>query len=222
VHHPDGVWAGYSYRWNNQTDAVRVIGGATRLLSNGQTWIYPSESQCLQCHTAAAGRALGPETAQLNRSHSYPQTGRTANQLATLTAINTVTPPFASDISSLPTMPDPVDTAASATDRARAYLHANCSQCHRPNGPTPSNMDLRYTTALTATNACNVAPSSGTLGLANARLIAPGNAAASVLPARMNRRDANAMPPLGSNVVDTAGVALLTQWINSLAANACP
>jgi len=37
-----------------------------------------------------------------------------------------------------------------------------------------------------------------------------------VLINRTNRRDANAMPPLGSNQVDSAGVTLLTQWVNSL------
>jgi len=49
-----------------------------------------------------------------------------------------------------------------------------------------------------------------------ARLIAPGSAATSIMVNRANRRDANAMPPLASNVVDADGVALLTQWINSL------
>jgi len=37
-----------------------------------------------------------------------------------------------------------------------------------------------------------------------------------VLVARMNRRDVNAMPPIGSNVIDASGVALLTAWVNSL------
>ena len=62
-------------------------------------------------------------------------------------------------------------------------------------------------------------PQAGNLGLgAAARIIAPGSAANSVLVARMNRRnDANQMPPIGSNQVDAAGVALLTQWINGLA-----
>jgi mono/diheme cytochrome c family protein len=114
-------------------------------------------------------------------------------------------------------MPDPADTSAPLADRARAYLHTNCSQCHRPGGPTPSTMDLRYTTSLAATNACNATPQSGDLGIgANARLIAPGSAANSLIVNRMNRRDQNAMPPLASNLVDTAGVALLTQWIDSL------
>lgn len=216
VHHPDGVWAGYTYEWNGaQTDATRVQGGATRSI-NGQSWIFPSEAQCDQCHTAAAGRALGLETAQLNRGHLYPQTGRTANQLTTHSAIDTVTPDYPADVQSLPGMPDPSDTTASLTNRARAYLHSNCANCHRPGGPTSSAMDLRYTTALAQTNACNIAPTSGDLGLPNARLIAPGNAAASVMPARMNRRDGNAMPPLGSNVIDAGGVALIEQWINSL------
>jgi hypothetical protein len=62
-------------------------------------------------------------------------------------------------------------------------------------------------------------PQSGDLGLgAAARIIAPGSAAASVLVERMNRRDSNAMPPLASSVVDSAGVALLEQWIGSLTA----
>ena len=90
-------------------------------------------------------------------------------------------------------MPDPADTTASLTNRARAYLHTNCSQCHRPSGPTPSTMDLRYTTALNSTNACNAAPQAGDLGIgANARLIAPGSAANSIVVNRANRRDGNA------------------------------
>jgi mono/diheme cytochrome c family protein len=187
-----------------------------RDLGNGQNWIFPSEAQCVECHTQAAGRALGLETAQLNRDFTYPQTSRTANELATLNHISLLTPAIA-DPTTQPTMPDPGDTSATLANRARAYLHTNCSQCHRPNGPTPSNMDLRYTTALVSTNACNAMPQAGDLGVgANARLIAPGSAANSIVVNRANRRDGNAMPPLGSLQIDTAGVALLTQWINSL------
>jgi hypothetical protein len=59
MRHPDGVWAGYTYEWNSaQTAATRVVGGKTRTV-NGQSWIYPSESDCRQCHTAVAGFSLG-------------------------------------------------------------------------------------------------------------------------------------------------------------------
>jgi uncharacterized repeat protein (TIGR03806 family) len=218
MRHPDGNWGGFTYEWNaQQTDATLLTGGAVRDLGNGQSWIFPSEAQCVECHTQAAGRALGLETAQLNRDFTYPQTSRTANELATLNHISLLTPAI-TDPTTQPAMPDPSDTNATLADRARAYLHTNCSQCHRPNGPTPSNMDLRYTAALVSTNACNAMPQAGDLGLgANARLIAPGSAANSIVVNRTNRRDGNAMPPLGSVQVDTAGVALLTQWINSLA-----
>jgi uncharacterized repeat protein (TIGR03806 family) len=218
MRHPDGVWGGFSYEWNAaQTEAALVEGGAVRDIGGGQNWIFPSESQCLDCHTEAAGHALGLETAQLNRSFTYPQTNRTANELTTLNHIALLTPPI-TDAAAQPAMPDPFDAAAPLGNRARAYLHTNCSQCHRPGTPTPSDMDLRYTTALAATNACNVTPQSGDLGLgASARLIAPGSATTSLMTNRMNRRDAFAMPPLASNVVDAAGVALMTEWINGLA-----
>lgn len=215
--HSDGQWSGATYEWNaQQTDATLVSGGAVRDIGNGQNWIFPSESQCLECHTSAAGRSLGLETAQLNRSLLYPQTGRTANELATLNHIGMLTPAIG-DPAVQPTLPDPADTSAALGNRARAYLHTNCSQCHRPGGPTPSTMDLRYTTALSATNTCNALPQSGDLGVGTAaRLIAPGSAANSILVNRANRRDQHGMPPLGSNQVDTAGTALLTQWVNSL------
>jgi len=77
-------------------------------------------------------------------------------------------------------------------------------------------MDLRYTTTLLGTNTCNVAPTAGGLGLSNPMRIAPGVAASSVLVSRVNRTDANAMPPLMRHTIDTAGVTLLTNWVNSL------
>ncbi|HZF17156.1 MAG TPA: PQQ-dependent sugar dehydrogenase [Steroidobacteraceae bacterium] len=219
MHHSDGSWAGYSYQWNDaQTDATLVSGGATKVWG-AQTWIYPSEAGCLQCHTAVAGRALGLETAQMNRNFTYPTTGRTANQVVTLNAINTLTPPIAADPSTLPALPDLVAGSGTVPERARAYLHANCAQCHRPGGPTPVTLDFRYTTPLNMTNACLATPQAGDLGLgAAAKIITPGSAASSVLVARVNRRDVDQMPPLASNLVDTAGVALLTQWIDGLAA----
>jgi uncharacterized repeat protein (TIGR03806 family) len=216
MRHPDGVWAGYTYEWNAAgTEATRVRDGKTEFVQ-GQDWIFPSEAECLQCHTAVAGVALGPETSQLNRDFTYPQTGRTHNQLETLDAISMFSAPIG-DPAALPDMPDPADTSADLTDRARAYLHTNCAQCHQPGGPTPVDIDLRYTTALNSTNACDVPPDGSDLGLPTPRIIAPGNAGSSVLVARMDRRDGDGMPPLGSSLVDTDGVALVTAWVNSLA-----
>ena len=217
-HHNDGSWAGYTYEWNAQgTDATRVIGGKSVQVA-GQSWLFPSEAQCLLCHTSAAGRSLGLEIAQLNGNLVYPQTGRTANQLDTLNTIAVLAPPLSLPVAQLASMPDPYGTAGTLSERARAYLHTNCSQCHRPGGGTPVSLDLRYTTPLASTNACEVLPVRD-LGIANARIIAVGGtnpAARSVLVARPGRSDADAMPPLLPRTVDSNGVALLGSWVNSL------
>ena len=216
MRHPDGVWAGYTYEWNAaQTAATRVIGGKTRQVS-GQTWIYPSEGECMQCHTSAAGFSLGPETAQLNGHMIYPDTNRTANQLASLAAIGVFSAALPAPPGSLPVLVDPMDATQTLDKRARAWLHTNCAQCHQPGGLAPPPLDLRSSTPLAATLMCNVVPQSGSLGIADARLIAPGNAARSVVIARANRRDSLGMPPLASSLVDTSGISLLTAWINSL------
>jgi mono/diheme cytochrome c family protein len=194
-----------------------LVRGGKRATVGAQTWIYPSEAQCLQCHTETAGRSLGLETKQLASNITYPQTGRTGHQLFTLNSINTLSPPIANPAAETP-YPDPTGTTGTLSERARSYLHTNCAQCHRPGGPTTANMDLRYSTALANTNACDATPGLGDLGIANARLIAPGAADRSVIPARMNLRDhPDAMPPNGLGArVDTAGVTLIREWINSL------
>lgn len=219
MRHPDGEWAGYTYEWNAQrTDAALVEGGKTvGVGSPAQAWIFPSGNDCLTCHTSAAGFSLSLEAAQLNHAFTYAATGRSANQLATLDAITAFATPLG-DPALQPSMPNPFDASAPLADRARAYLHTNCAQCHRPGGVAQVAMDLRYSTLLSSSNACGAPPQAGDLGLgAGARIIAPGSAASSVLVARMSTRDAHGMPPLASSIVDDAGVALVRQWIDGLA-----
>ncbi len=213
MRHSDGIWAGYTYEWNaGGTDATRVVGGKT-VTVGGQTWQFPSEAQCLQCHTAAAGRTLGLEIGTLNGDFGYP--ARTANQLTTLNTIGTLTPALTQTPAQLPVIPDPAGGAPVGA-RARAYLHANCSYCHRPGGTAPGDQDFRYTTTLAQTNTCDIAPTLGTLGITDPRRIAPGSAARSVVVARVNRTGADAMPPIMRHTIDTAGVTLLTTWVNGL------
>ncbi|NND35978.1 MAG: hypothetical protein HKN81_02480 [Gammaproteobacteria bacterium] len=216
MRHPDGVWAGYTYEWNDQqTAATRIVGGKTKII-DGQVWIYPSEGECMQCHTTAAGFGLGPEIAQLNGDLVYASTGRTANQLATLEYIGMLSAPLSDTPANLPALADPEDAGGPLDARARAYLHTNCAQCHRPGGPTPSSLDFRYDITLDATSACNVVPQSGGFGVPDGRIITPGDASRSVILERMSRRNANGMPPLGSTVVDATGIALISDWIDSL------
>lgn len=217
VRHADGEWAGYSYSWNDaQTDATPLPGAATRDLGGGVRWYYPSRAQCMACHTSAAGRTLGLETAQLNGDLTYPATGRTSNQLTTFEHLGL----FANALpATRPRLPSPTGLDPLEA-RARAYLHTNCAQCHRPGGTGRGTADFRFTTAANMLGVCNVAPSAGDLGVTGARVVLPGDPARSILSVRVRATDLNRMPPISSNVVDTAGATLLDDWIRAL--RACP
>jgi len=225
VRHADGNWGGYSYEWDDaETDASLLLNGKTTVKGT-QTYIYPSSSACFNCHTAVTNVVLGPETGQLNRDHTYASTGITANQLDTLESIGYFTSPLPAN---LPRLTDPADTGATLHDRARAYLHTNCSQCHRAGGPTIAGMDFNITTADVDMDACNVNP---IYAIGGASLImSPGNGDANAMDSTMYRRmicrdDVNGcdpvdkMPPLGSVLVDP-GTQVVADWINSL--TVCP
>ena len=200
-HHTDGSWEGYSYKWD----------------ADGKD---ASAGECKNCHTVAAGLALGPEIAQINGNFTYPATGRTANQLETWSAIGLFNGPLPAD---KPSLADYTNTTLPAADRARSYLHANCSFCHRPdNTNTQANMDLRYRTAFAGMNICNAPPVSnaGDLGVAGAKLFTPGKPALSIIPLRMRSRPTNQMPPLGTNIAHGVGFNAVEVWIRQT--TACP
>jgi uncharacterized repeat protein (TIGR03806 family) len=219
AHHVDGDWAGYSYEWDaGQTDATLVTAAKT-VNAEGQDWYYPSGADCLRCHSVAAGRALGPKTPQLNRDYTYGTTGITANQIDTYASIGLFTNPPASAAASLPALVSPLSSSGTIEQRAKAYLDANCSHCHRPGGPGRGVADLRNETALADMNVCNQDPTDD-LGVGGAKLLVPGNPALSLIALRMKDTGVNRMPPLATSVNDIDGIALVEQWIASMAG--CP
>ncbi len=219
VRHDDGGWGGYSYEWNDaQTDATLLPSSKSKDVG-GQTWYFPSRAECFRCHTQAANTSLGPEIGQLNHDFTYPETNRLSNQMATLDHIGMFSTPLPAPVDQLVAYPDPLGSGP-LDARARAYLHVNCSMCHRPNAGGGGSMDFRFGTPLASAMACGVDPSAGDLGIAGAKIIAPGDPAKSLLVQRPSRLDAYRMPPLATSMVDTAGVGVLTQWVQSL--STCP
>lgn len=214
VRYDDGAWEGFSYEWDaDGRDATLLDGGKVKRTSSG-TWTFPSRADCVSCHTSAAGGTLGLEVAQLARPFDYPQ--RPArDQLATLEHVGL----FDSAVPKTPPLPS-LGSSAPTEARARALLHARCSSCHRPGATSTTAFDLRYSIPLAATKTCNVAPARGDMGIANAKLLAPGAPAASILVQRAARNDVWRMPNVGARVVDDEATALLDAFAR--ATTSCP
>ena len=193
----DGRWAGYSYQWNDaETDATLVPAGGAQVVVGTQTWFFPSRGQCSRCHTKVAGDTLGPEVGQLNHVINYPQTGIDANQMDTLDHIRLL------DLTAYPqawsSYPRFDDDTRPVEERARAYLHVNCSNCHRPDGPTFTPPDFRFGTSFANTSVCNVDPTISALEdyiPSDPKLLAPGAPERSVLHVRLSTLDAGIRMP---------------------------
>lgn len=216
MRHDDGGWAGYTYEWNDaQTDATLLPGSKTKPVG-AQTWTYPSRSQCLQCHTEAAGGSLGLDTMNMNRDAMYAATNRVSPQLATLEHIGM----FANALPAVRSAyASPTDAAQPIAERARAYMQTNCAHCHRPDGGGQGSLDLRHSLLLAETGTCNVMNTQGAIAGAE-NILVPGDPARSVLSRRVHAMDSKRMPPIAVSVPDAIGIQVIDDYIRSL--TACP
>lgn len=235
------TWIGYGYAWNGQgaakqTDATVVgIPRTDVMFDTGQRtvhWYYPSRADCMSCHNAVAGNTLGPSNAQMYRV----ATGHTMNQFAEFQAMGLFdAAPVAPTASQVLVTPYPGQLgsppmSATLDQKARSYMQANCAHCHQPNmGNVMSqfpNFDLRYATALKDANICNVMTSKGVVpGSTATKILVPGQPMSSVMWVRMNEPPSEddtsgRMPQIGTHVVDTMGLQLISDWITAL--TACP
>jgi uncharacterized repeat protein (TIGR03806 family) len=189
---------------------IRTGNGGTRY----QTWYYPSRKDCLQCHNTHAIGVLGLKTRQMNRDVSYPS-GVTDNQLRTWNHLELfATRLDEAGLSALPSLARLDDTSRSIEDRARSYLDANCSHCHRPGG-TVANFDARYDTPLDKQGLVN-GPVLIDERIDRSRVIVPNDIWRSIAFLRVNTVGDIRMPPLARETIDPQGVALLREWIGSL------
>ncbi len=212
---------GVTYQWRaGGKDADLLADGLTEDVTAGgrkRTWTYPGRNDCLACHTANAGFVLGVKTRQLNGDFRYPETGTAANQLRTWIDLGMFrNPPEKDDVVRLDRLRAVSDRGASLEQRVRSYLDANCAHCHRPGGAR-GLFDARFDVPLARQNIVNGEVAAADLGMAGAKVVAPGDLGKSMLYQRMNRRrDVFNMPPLASREVDQEAVGAVGEWINSL------
>lgn len=208
-------WVAATYVWNeSQTDAT-LVESATEITVGDHQWLLPGTEDCTSCHTRAADFVLGFRGDQLYRDGDMFGQGL-VNQVAALNDLGLFEPALEEPLPLSPLSVTPGETTLE--HQARSYLAANCGNCHQPGGAPHADIDLRIDTPLADTNACDVYPIAGDLGLrADARIISPGAPEFSVLLQRMDRRDADAMPQLGTFEIDDDAVSLVHEWIDGLA-----
>jgi len=215
---------GATYRWrkdHSDADLVDANGKEETLKitdasggTHDQKWNYPARGFCYMCHTPNAGFVLGPKTRQLNGNFAYPG-GRTDNQLRTWNYLQMFTAGL--DESAIPSYAHTVkvdDPSAPLETRVRSYLDANCASCHRPNG-TGALWDARFDIPLAKQGILNGGVRN-TFGLADVKIVVPGDPAKSMMHLRLNSTNpAQQMPPVMRNTVDATAVEAFSQWIRA-------
>lgn len=218
-----GLVYGVVYKWradlsdadllsDSLTETVSIADAAGE--SHSQTWYYPSRKDCMTCHTKLSGGVLGPRARQLNRDFAYP-TGVSDNELREWNHLGLFASPLReADIQNGVRLAASDDETRSLTDRARSYLDANCSGCHRPGG-TVAGFDARYDTPLERQGLVNGAVLLDQ-GIDHPRIISPHDIWRSIAYMRISTVGDIRMPPLDRETIDARGVALMRAWIDSM------
>lgn len=215
---------GLSYRWNeDQTDAELVSEEGMletyQIVNNDgesveQKWSYPSQANCLVCHTEHGGHALAFRTGQLNRigEGAWSET----NQIDAMRELA-----FFENETNIPAVRPAMaradDESASLTHRVRSYLQANCAQCHQPGGDVLGEWDGRLSTITRAANLIHATPV-GSGENPGDKLVVPHSPESSILFQRINEGEGR-MPPLASFELDQSAIELMRKWINEEASD---
>ncbi|KYG04644.1 hypothetical protein BE21_45645 [Sorangium cellulosum] len=223
-------WKPHTYVWNEeQTEARRSVAGARIALdvidASGSParaqYLVPNTNQCNSCHERDDRTAvLGLITPQLNREIVID--GAPRNQLAWLEAQGIFRAPLGAP-ERLPSFPDPFGDAP-LDARARAYLHGNCSHCHRPGGGggVSGLVLLAWETDPSKNGVCKVAAAAGAGTGGNTYDIVPGAPEESIMTFRMRSTDPEIkMPELSNRLPDADGVELVRAWIAAMEPAGC-
>jgi putative heme-binding domain-containing protein len=218
--HFDGeAWQGYSYRWDEDgKDATLVPAeGATHEYVDGagvrRTWRYHSRAECMRCHNSWMNGALAFRPEQLaGVKSSWAGSTSQMQDLRDRAYVDDVVANFVPEVQLSRGNKDDRERDAAA----RTYLHVNCSHCHSKNAGGAVTMMLNAELAPEEMMAVGMTPLQGGLGLANPKLIDPGNSWNSVICVRMAKTGTGHMPIIGNGQVDELGLQQIESWIHHL------
>lgn len=197
-----GQWNVGTYVWNeDQTDAILTDGGLDKTVTwtneaGARTSIryrVPSRDDCSGCHRSDRSIIpIGPKARNLNIP--LPSHPGHENQLLHFQKMGILVPGSADLQTALPDWQNP---SHMLEQRARAYLDVNCAHCHSSQG-LAQNTRLFFDYALS---------------YADTRIHANRN---DILHRIETTNNNIRMPRLGTTVHDSAGVALIKAYIESL------
>jgi hypothetical protein len=223
----DRDWVRTTYRWSeDESTATSMTMGDMRV--NGSSYSVPTVAQCDACHAGRVDRILGFEAVSLSQEGANPS-------IDDLYARGLITDPPST---ALVIPSDAYDIENDRGAKALAWLHTNCgTSCHNSSRNAVAKitgLDLRLDVGdaglgpIEATNAYETsvgkksefqdgAPVGGGCPGGGFCRIVPGDPAHSLVLFRASHRGDSElqMPPFGTNLDDTEGLALLRDWIES-------
>lgn len=218
-------WKSLEYIWQKDgKDAVLLRGGAlvdvawidhSGMLQENTEYPVPNLAQCLSCHIN--NKPIGIRPGYLNREGIGEMAGQ--NQLKFLESMGRLTglPDDFSKVERYAVWDDP--KTGSLEDRARVYLDINCAHCHSIAGKgNTSALFLNINRPIDINYGICKPPIAAGRGAGGTLFdIVPGRADLSILVTRLSSTKAAVkMPEVGKSKTHTEGVALVSQWINSL------
>jgi hypothetical protein len=225
----DGSWRFAAYVWNaDGSDAVLAPAEGIPALSAsgvpGGKYVIPAQADCRACHEGAAVPVLGVSALQMSpdRDSLAPHAERISSDDTDLRGL--VARGVLRNLP--PALLDRPPRIAARTPTARAalgYLHGNCGHCHNDVGPLGSlelslSQDTGAATSVARALNSMINQSSRyrprTAPSASQRVV-PGRPDLSVLALRMlSRNPLMQMPPIGTQLADAEGLALVERWIH--------
>ncbi len=226
----DGDWTPHVYLWNDtQSDARRHVPGKRVPIrfedSSGEMvnldYVVPNTDQCGSCHEQDdTNELLGLISRQVRRAVS--RDGEIVDQLSWLAQRGLFD--LVPEESSVLALADPYDDHADPNWRARSWLHANCSHCHRPSGGGGKTglvleADQPPSTKL---GLCKSPVAAGSGAGDRPYDIVPGQPELSIMMYRITSTEPEVkMPELPNRRVDKAGADLIEAWIRGMDPTGC-
>jgi uncharacterized repeat protein (TIGR03806 family) len=226
IHAPEG-WVGAAYVWNDTaTEAKLKVAGAVvpvdwidaEGVPKHTDYLVPNMNHCKYCHRGFGETApLGLRARQLNRA--APNIPGALNQLAHWSALGILKDAPAPDqVPRNAVWNDP--STGTLEQRALSYLDTNCAHCHNPRGLAGPTL-LVFTldeSLIHRPGVFHKPTAAGNASRGRNYAIVPGNPDASFLLTRLSSTHPDIrMPEIGRTVVHDEGVALIKEWILSLA-----